>query len=189
MSKDIKALMAIYTILILTGWLIGLNYQLNKEIDNKIEAMSIALELNKSNDEYIAMLESMNKYADELESELYQYQNNRLIKDLLSIDKNLQVLVLALCYTESNLNYEVKHKGKFDKSTKGICGIKSVYWIDEIKELNHTNINSLYAGSLVIEHLLNKYDGDLEKALIHFKGAKKNLTGVYKVINLYKELR
>lgn len=189
MNKDIKALMAIYTILILTGWLIGLNYQLNKEINSKIEAMSIALELNKNNDEYIEMLNSMNRYTDKLETELHEYQNNRLIKDLLSIDKDLQVLVLALCHTESNLNYDVKHKGKFDKSTKGICGIKSVYWIDEIKELNKHNINSLYAGSLVLEHLLNKYNGDLEKALIHFKGAKKNLTGVYKVINLYEELR
>ena len=87
------------------------------------------------------------------------------------------------------MNYDVKHYGKFDKSTTGICGLKTKYWIDEIEEINHQNINSLYAGSLVLDYLMIKYDGDLFRALKHFKGADKNLESVEKVINLYKEIK
>ena len=94
-----------------------------------------------------------------------------------------------MCFSESSLNYEVKHKGKFDKSTTGICGLKTKYWIDEIEEINHQNINSLYAGSLVLEYLLNKYNGDLEKALKHYKGANKNLAPVKRVIELYEGIK
>ena len=186
MNKDIKALLAIYTILILVGWNIGLKYDVKKEEKKKIEAMKIAINLNKANNDYIEMLESMNRYADTLESDLEQ---NKLLKDFLSIDNNLKSLTLALCFTESNLNYEVKHKRKWDKSTIGICGLKTKYWIDEIDEINHQNINSLYAGSLVLEYLLNKYSGDLEKTLKHYKGADKNLESVKRVIELYEGIK
>lgn len=186
MNRDIKALMAIYTILILVGWNIGLKYDVEKEKNKKLEAMQVAINLNKANDDYIEMLETMNRYADTLESDL---ENNKLLKDFLSIDNNLKRLTLALCFTESNLNYEVKHKGKFDKSTVGICGLKTKYWIDEIDEINHQNINSLYAGSLVLDYLLNKYNGDLEKTLKHYKGADKNLEPVKRVIEIYKGIK
>ena len=64
MNKDIKALMAIYTILILVGWNIGLKYDVKKEEKKKIEAMKIAIELNNTTESYIEMLHSMNRYAD-----------------------------------------------------------------------------------------------------------------------------
>lgn len=134
MNRDIKALMAIYTILILVGWNIGLKYEVEKEKVKKLEAMQVAINLNEINDSYIVMLESTNRYADSLEMDL---EHNKLLKDFLSIDDNLKHLALALCFTESSLNYNVKHKGKFDKSTVGICGLKSKYWIDEIEEINH----------------------------------------------------
>ena len=98
-------------------------------------------------------------------------------------------MVLALCFTESSLNYEVKHKGKFDKPTVGICGLKTKYWIDEIEEINHQNINSLYAGSLVLEYLLNKYNDNLFLAIKHYKGADKNLEPVNRVIEIYKDIK
>lgn len=83
MNKDIKALMAIYTILILIGWNIGLSYKVDKEFEEKIEAMSIAIQLDENNDSYIEMLASMNNYVDELESELENiYNTQKLIKDL-----------------------------------------------------------------------------------------------------------
>lgn len=101
----------------------------------------------------------------------------------------MQHLTVALCFTESSLNYNVKHYGRFDISTSGICGLKSKYWIDEIEEITHENINSLYAGSKVLEYLLIKYDNDLFKALKHFKGANKNLKPVHKVIRIYKNIK
>ena len=83
MNRDIKALMAIYTILILVGWNIGLKYDVEKEKIKKIEAMQVAINLNKANNDYIEMLESMNRYADEVDNELkHIYHTQQLIKDL-----------------------------------------------------------------------------------------------------------
>ena len=83
MTKDIKALIAIYTILILSGWNIFLSYEIKKEFNEKIEAMTYAIELNKMNDEYIVMLDSMNSYADELVIEISGiYEDKKLLKDL-----------------------------------------------------------------------------------------------------------
>ena len=83
MIKDIKALIAIYTILILSGWNIALNYEIKKEFNEKIEAMQFAIELNKMNDEYIVMLDSVNSYADELILENKAIEDaNKLIKEL-----------------------------------------------------------------------------------------------------------
>ena len=83
MIKDIKALIAIYTILILVGWNIALNYEIKKEFNEKIEAMQFAIELNKSNDEYIVMLDSVNSYADELVLENKAIEDaNKMIKDI-----------------------------------------------------------------------------------------------------------
>ena len=83
----------------------------------------------------------------------------------------------------------MKHYGKFDKTTIGICGLKSSFWIDEVDEINHNNINSLYAGSKVLEHLLIKYNNDLFLALKHYKGANKNLESVNRVIKIYDEIK
>ena len=83
MNKDIKALISIYTILILIGWNIGLKYDVEKEKIKKIEAMQVAINLNKANNDYIEMLHSMNRYADEVDNELkHIYHTQQLIKDL-----------------------------------------------------------------------------------------------------------
>ena len=83
MNRDIKALMAIYTMLILVGWNIGLKYDVEKEKNKKLEAMQVAINLNKANNDYIEMLHSMNRYADEVDNELkHIYHTQQLIKDL-----------------------------------------------------------------------------------------------------------
>lgn len=83
MSKDIKALLAIYTIIILIGWNIALSKKVDKEFEEKIEAMNIAIQLDDLNEDYIAMIEVMNSERDELENELkYIYDTQRLIKEL-----------------------------------------------------------------------------------------------------------
>lgn len=74
----------------------------------------------------------------------------------------------------------------FDKNTIGKCGIKD-YWIDIIDEITEDNINSLYAGYMVLNYLIKKNDGDLVEALKDYKGANKNMKPVNKVINFYKE--
>ena len=78
MSKDIKPLIVIYTILILSGWIIGLKHQLNQSYKEKIEIMKIALENDRLNKEYISVLqESREALNDELDSqnlELEEYK-------------------------------------------------------------------------------------------------------------------
>ena len=86
MIKDIKALIAIYTILILSGWNVALNYEIKKEFNEKIEAMTYAIELNKMNDEYIVMLDSVNSYADELVLE------NKALEDASQLVKELRLI-------------------------------------------------------------------------------------------------
>ena len=86
MTKDIKALIAIYTILILSGWNIFLSYEIKKEFNEKIEAMTYAIELNKMNDEYIDMIEGVNNYADELILE------NKALEDASQLVKELRLI-------------------------------------------------------------------------------------------------
>lgn len=87
MNRDIKALISIYLIIVLFCWIIGLKISHNKQVEKLnqdiLEVKKIALEVNKSNDEYISMLQSMNEYADSLESELEEYKYlEKLKKDL-----------------------------------------------------------------------------------------------------------
>lgn len=87
MNKDIKPLIIIYTILILTGWIIGLKHQLNQSHEEKIEIMKIALENDRLNKEYISVLQESretlnNELANQnLELEEYRYLE-KLKKDL-----------------------------------------------------------------------------------------------------------
>lgn len=91
MSKDIKALIAIYTILILSGWNIGLNYKSNKQLNNLqnevFEVKKITIEINTEKNEYIKILQESREYLnneiDLLNDEIKQYkQLERLKKDL-----------------------------------------------------------------------------------------------------------
>ena len=88
--------------------------------------------------------------------------------------------------TESDLNYDVVHPSK---DTIGICGIKLNIWSIEIPEINKENVNSLYAGSLVLDFLIKKNNGSLFKAIKEFKGTERNYKPVNKVINIYKEIK
>lgn len=80
------------------------------------------------------------------------------------------------------------HKGKYDKETKGICGVK-LYWIEMIPELTISNINTLKGGELVLNYLIEKHKGSLFKALKDYKGSVNNLEPVHKTLSLYKELQ
>ena len=87
MTKDIKALISIYTILILIGWNIGLSHKVEKEQKEKIEVMKVALKNDALNKEYIAILqqsrEELNNELDLLADNLKDKNDlNNLLKDL-----------------------------------------------------------------------------------------------------------
>ena len=83
MNKDIKALLAIYTILILVGWNIGLKYEVKKEEIKKLEAMKVAIEINNTLDIHREMNLSLNVEIDNLMNELNEFRDlDKLKKDL-----------------------------------------------------------------------------------------------------------
>ena len=146
------------------------------------KAKVIAVELYDENE---ALHQGHKSLNDELDKTI---KIQKIINDLSQVPKESQSLVLANAFNESSLNYEVIHKGKFDKTTVGISGIKSNFWIKAIPELNEDNINSLYGGYLVLNHLLAKHNGNEFKALAEYKGSRTNFIPVYKVLEIKKRI-
>lgn len=155
-----------------------------KEIEHKklykdlYQAKRIAVEYYDISNELYVAVDSLNSHIDKME------RLDRLVQDLATVPRDMQKSVIANCYNESNLNYEAVHKGKFDKTTKGLCGIKAE-WISVIPELNEDNINSLYGGYLVLSYLIDE-EGSFEKALRRYKGVIINDKPVKHTLELKK---
>ena len=145
------------------------------------QAKVIAVELYDENEALHKGHKSLN---DELDKTI---KIQKIIDDLSQVPRDKQSLVLANAFNESSLNYNAIHKGKFDRTTTGISGIKTL-WIDIIAELNEDNINSLYGGYLVLNHLLAKHNGNEFKALAEYKGSITNFKAVYKTLEIKKRI-
>ena len=83
--------------------------------------------------------------------------------------------MLAICWTESNLNYNVKHP---DFDTVGIAGIKYKFHKDVLQGVNP---NSMYACYLV----LKKYKFSLKR----YKGTKNNTKSYYRTLSIYSKIK
>lgn len=154
-------------------------HKYNKLYKDFYQAKVIAVELYDENE---ALNQGHKSLNDELDKTI---KIQKIINDLSQVPKESQSLVLANCFDESRLKYDVIHKGSYDKTTIGICGIKTV-WIDIIPELNQDNINSLYGGYLVLDYLMvnqNEFE-----ALKDYKGAKANLKPVYRTLEIKKRI-
>ena len=145
------------------------------------QAKVIAVEYHDISNELYRAMDSLNLHIDKME------QLDRLIQDLDRVPRSERKKTIANCYNESNLNYDAIHKGKLDKTTTPICGVKKE-WIKAIPELNEDNINSLYGGYLVLNHLLAKHNGNEFKALAEYKGSVTNFFPVYKVLEIKKRI-
>ena len=158
-----------------------------KEIESKklykdlYQAKSIAVEYYDISESLYSAVDSLNSHIDKME------RLDKLIQDLATVPRDMQKSVIANCYNESNLNYEAVHKGKFDRTTTPICGVKKE-WISVIPELNEDNINSLYGGYLVLSYLVNE-TGSLEKALAKYKGSIKNYKPVQHTLELKRLIK
>ena len=111
---------------------------------------------------------------------------DKIIEDLKMVPRDMKNLTLGSCYDETNLTNNVNHPGKYDKTTVGICGVKKE-WIAVIPELTEENIDSLYAGYLVLDHLI-KEKGSKVKGLAAYKGSIKNYKPVHFTLKVEKEL-
>ena len=93
--KDIKALIAIYTILILSCWNMGINYKADKEVTELkkelLEVKKIAIEINTDKNEYITILQESREYLnneiDLLTAEIKQYKK---LEGLKKLEKDLR---------------------------------------------------------------------------------------------------
>ena len=119
-------------------------------------------------------------------AEKYTKEIDRIKEEIDFIPEDYREKVLALCWTESHLKYNVSHP--WNDSTTGICGIKSSFWTDYVTKHN-VEVNSLYAGYLVLKYLEEKNNGDFYRAVKMYKGAKTNLASTNKVINIYNKIR
>ena len=88
-------------------------------------------------------------------------------------------MVLSIALTESRLNYDVKHP---DSMTIGIGGIKKYH-------RTIANINSLKALEEVWIKYLRKHKGNVNKALMSYKGTVRNFKSFNKTIKIYRRLK
>ena len=91
MTKDIKPLIAIYTILILSCWNMAISYKATKQLtelkQEVLQVKKIAIDINTEKSEYIALLQEsrayLNNEIDLLNDEIKQYKAiEKLTKDL-----------------------------------------------------------------------------------------------------------
>ena len=91
MNKDIKPLIAIYTILILSCWNIAISYKTTKQLtelkQEVLQVKKITIEINTEKNEYIKILQESREYLnneiDLLNDEIKQYKSlEKLTKDL-----------------------------------------------------------------------------------------------------------
>ena len=87
-------------------------------------------------------------------------------------------IVLAIAYTESSLDYSVKHP---TDDLSGVGGFKS-YWKTHCKKLGITP-NSLQCIESVYLTLVEE-TGSEYKALCKYKGAVENLTSVRRTLKI-----
>ena len=94
---------------------------------------------------------------------------------------------MALAFTESSLDYKVKHKLS---GVIGVCGIYKRHWHDLLIE-NDIKVNSLKACEVVYNELLEQNNNNKRKALKKYKGivSKKNSYLIDNVLELEEQLK
>ena len=93
--------------------------------------------------------------------------------------KENRAIVLAIAFSESSLNYNVKHP---DRLTHGIGGIKT-----GIHKLKH-NANSLLGIEELWVRLMKANKGNFTKSLKMYKGTVRNYKSFNITMNLYRKL-
>ena len=167
MKKKISLAIVFVFAIISAISVLSLNSKKKKEIIEKEEVITLVIEEPKKEIDY-NILDKVRKDKDRIKDELSR------------IPEEYHKKILALCWTESNLRYDVVHKGSTDSTTVGICGIKPNFW-NTVLEENDATANSLYGGYIVLKYLEEK-KGSFRGALKSYKGAKRNNKPVEKVI-------
>lgn len=106
MKRDI--LLFVLSVLVLIG-LAFLSYDTVKRVKTVFNNMMT------TNTELIDMVHSLNTHIDSMN------RLDKLIMDLEAVPLEDREEIIAVCYSESRLNYDVIHKATTDVTTRGIC--------------------------------------------------------------------
>ena len=117
-TKEIWIVAYIYSIICFCIFFTMKEIEHKKLYNDLYQAKSIAVEYYDISESLYGAVDSLNSHIDKME------RFDKLVQDLATVPRDMQKSVIANCYSESNLNYDVIHKGKFDKTTKGICRSK-----------------------------------------------------------------
>ena len=118
----------------------------NKLYKDFYQAKVIAVELYDENESLYLAVESLNSYIDKLEQ-------NKLLKDLLSIDDRNKAIVLAIAFTESSLRYDAKHNDSKTRLYNIWCSM-----IDRVENKKSTSYEDYGGrGITICEEWRNNY--------------------------------
>ena len=154
------------------------------------QAKVIAVELYDENEALHQGHKSLNEAVESLNIQLNKsHKMERLVEDLATVPRDRQKLVLSVCYNESNLLYDLgEHKGKKNKNVFGICGVNLKIWSEIIPEINKDNVDSLYAGHLVLSYLIDEEKGNILSALKSYKGTVDNYFPIIHTLEIKKRI-
>lgn len=145
-------------------------------------AKTIVVEIDAENTSLHNSLISMNNYATELESIIYDPELAKLIqirRDLRGYSIEERATGYGLSWTESSWEKYPDHKDK--GFTQGPCGVTE-YHIDYLKELGLTRYS--YAACIEIYKLYKEQKGSRYEAIKAYKGVEKNTKLIDKTIDL-----
>ena len=97
-----------------------------------------------------------------------------------------KILAIILCYSESGLDKNAVHQGRY----KGICGVDPFIWGQYLREKG-INYNSIKGGLEVYYFYLDKTNNEYQ-ALLEYKGVKNNKKVkqiVNKIISIKKQIK
>ena len=193
LKADLTAVGAIFILIIMLSVNFISEHRLAKELyQTKVDLLTakvIVVELDKKNDGLHEALAGLNNAYTDLESEANYWKKLSNIKDLLrQYSLEDQATGLSLAWTESDWNYNAKHKS----SARGICGVIPL-WDPYLKERG-IKPNSVDACIAIYNFYLEQ-TGSKSNAIKEYKGieSKRHLHLVKKTLEvkqiILKELK
>ena len=117
-------------------------------------------------------------FKNVLAKDIEEQEAKEILDSIVTISEKYEIdyrVILALIYTESNFNANIKHK---HSKVVGIGGIHTGVWakplkeagiIDKAKDLNDTDTN-IEATCFIFKHYLDKSNNNILSALHSYKG-------------------
>lgn len=146
------------------------------------QAQTIVIAIDEENTSLHNSLISMNNYATELESLVYDPELAKLIqirRDLRGYSIEERATGYGISWTESSWQKYPDHKDK--GFTQGPCGVTE-YHVEYLRELGLTRYS--YASCIEIYKMYKEQKGTRYEAIKAYKGIEKNTKLIDKTINL-----